>query len=107
MKQKTINKLKEYFEWKRDLTLELLQLRELEYYPDYEEILGHFNNEINVLQFLIENINDKQKLQDNPYLYGWLKESIQDNIQNRGNMFRDLNNLMIHLYEESAISKEA
>ena len=104
MNQEKFNSILDYLMWKRDMTSELLQSN-LSSFPQYEEILGYFNNEINTVQFLISNLMDKKAIQDNPYIYPWLKSSILHNYQNRGVMYEDLNSFMIYLYGEDVLKE--
>lgn len=64
-----------YLEWQRDRTAELLKIitTDLE---DYEDILSHFNRELNMCQFVIDNINDSKTLEDNPYFWPWVDDKI-------------------------------
>ena len=105
MKKETFASILSYLKWKRDATADLIQ-KDLRGIPNYKEIIGHFNNEINIVQFLIDNLFDKKTIQDNPYVYPWLESSIIHNYQNRGIMYNDLNDLMIYLYDKDVLKTE-
>lgn len=104
MKKETFESIMSYLVWKRDATATLIQ-SDLSGINQYEEILGHFNNEINTIQFLIDNLFDKKAIQDNPYIYPWLESSIIHNYQNRGIMYNDLNDFMIYLYDKDILAE--
>jgi len=105
MKKETFTLILSYLKWKRDTTAKLIQ-SDLSGMPDYEEIVGHFNNEINIIQFLIDNLYDKKTIQDNPYVYPWLESAILHNYQNKGSMYSDLNDLMVYLYNKNVLKPE-
>ena len=41
-----------------------------------ESFIAAINSEVNMLQFIIENINNPKTIEDNPYFYGWINETI-------------------------------
>ena len=41
-----------------------------------KDLLAAFNSEVNMLQFIIENIENPKTIEDNPYFYKWIRETI-------------------------------
>jgi hypothetical protein len=60
----------------RDGYLDIVS-RDLSFLDQEESIRSAFNNEINMLQFVIENINNPKMIEDNPYFESWINETIQ------------------------------
>jgi len=41
-----------------------------------ESFIAAVNSEVNMLQFIIENIDSPDIIESNPYFYGWINETI-------------------------------
>ena len=72
----TKNKMLKYLIEKRHMTVSLLGL-DLTGLSDRDEIISHFNNELNMCQFVIDNIDNKKSLEDNPYFWQWIDDNIE------------------------------
>lgn len=60
----------------RDSYLDIVS-RDLSFLDQEESIRSAFNNEINMLQFVIENIDNPKMIEDNPYFESWISDTIQ------------------------------
>jgi len=69
------NEMLKYLINKRHMTVSLLRL-DLTGLSDRDEIISHFNNELNMCQFIIDNIDNKQVLENNPYFWQWIDDNI-------------------------------
>jgi len=61
----------------RDMIVEALA-EDLTVFPNEEHVRGYFVGELNMIQFIIENIDNYDMLDDNPYFHKWLDEKIKD-----------------------------
>jgi len=41
-----------------------------------KSLIAAFNSEINMLQFIIENIDKPKTIEDNPYFHSWIRDTI-------------------------------
>ena len=60
----------------RDRYLDIVS-RDLSFLHDEEVIRSAFNNEINMIQFIIENIDKPKTIEDNPFFHVWIKDTIK------------------------------
>lgn len=60
----------------RDGYLDIVS-RDLSFLYNEEKIRSAFNNEINMLQFIIENINKPKTIEENPYFHAWIDDTIE------------------------------
>lgn len=75
-RNKIIEDMNEHLLDKRNMIIALLKM-DLNDLEDKEEIFYHFNNELNSCQFVIENIENFNSLESNPYFWKWIEECIE------------------------------
>ena len=61
---------------KRDMYVKALSYNSSSVSLD-KDIMAAFNSEINMLQFIIENIDNPKTIEDNPYFYSWIRDTIK------------------------------